>query len=112
MSQQDAGAAELDEFHFFLLAGFEADGSACGDVEPHAARRFAIEFERVVHFEEMVMTADLYGAVAGMPHDHAGHFSAGVRNNGIRLQEPLTWFHFDRLTESGRVRSRAWCRRG
>src|SRR4029453_9492685 len=56
-------AGECDELHVAGLAGLEADGGAGGDVEAHAAGLFAVEFQRGVGFEEMVVRADLDGAV-------------------------------------------------
>src|SRR5437879_8042527 len=55
----DAFPRERDELHVAGLAGLEADGGAGGDVEAHAAGFFAVEFQRRVGLEEVVVRADL-----------------------------------------------------
>src|SRR5437868_13968386 len=62
----DAFAGERDELHVAGLAGFEANGGAGGDIEAHAAGLFAVEFQRGVGFEEMIVRADLDRTVAGV----------------------------------------------
>src|SRR3712207_3041306 len=46
-------------------AGLEADSRAGGDVEAHAARLVALEAQRRVGLEEVVVAADLDRPVAG-----------------------------------------------
>ena len=75
---QFAAAAETDERDLFALAGLKSDGGAGGNVEAHAERRRPIEFQRLVHFEEMIMRADLDRAIAGIDHGERGSRPAGV----------------------------------
>src|ERR1700728_2888306 len=63
---QFTAAAETDERHFVALTWLVANGRACGNVEPHAERGGAIEVQRLVHLEEMIMRTDLHWAVAGI----------------------------------------------
>ena len=62
----DALAAKGDEGDVAFLAGFEAGGGAGGDVEALAAGGGAVEAEGGVGFGEVVVAADLDGAVAGV----------------------------------------------
>ena len=48
------------------LARLEAHRGAGGDVEPHAARLLAVELQRRIGFEEMIVRADLDRPVAGV----------------------------------------------
>src|SRR5271156_1060606 len=61
-----AFAGESDEAHRSALAGLEADGGPRRNVEPEAARLRAVELERRVGLEEMVVGADLDRPVAGI----------------------------------------------
>ena len=61
-----ARAGEGDEFDFARIARLEAHRGARGNVQPKAARGFAIESQRGVHFVEMEMAADLDRTVAGV----------------------------------------------
>lgn len=63
---------EGDQFHLALITRFEACGIACGDVQTEAARSGTIKAQSRVGLEEMVVTADLNGTVAGV--GHAEHF--------------------------------------
>src|SRR5579883_3220450 len=59
-------AGERDEAHLAALAGLEADRRAGGNVEAEAARPGAVEFQRRIGLEEMVVRADLDRPVAGI----------------------------------------------
>jgi hypothetical protein len=78
VAEDSARAAELDEGDFLLFARLEADGRAGGDVEATAVSRGAVEFERGVDLEEVVVAADLYGAVARVPDEHGRRTASGV----------------------------------
>ena len=54
------------EPHLARLAGLEAHGGAGGDVEPHALGALAVEVQRRVGLEEMIVAADLDRPVAGV----------------------------------------------
>src|SRR5437868_14347218 len=71
-------AGERDELHIAGLAGLEADGGAGGDVEAHAARFLAVEFQRGIGLEEMVVRADLDRAVAGVGDRERHGLAAGI----------------------------------
>ena len=58
--------------HGARLAGLEAHGGAGGDVEPHALCALAVELQRVVGLEEMIVAADLDRTVAGVGDLDAG----------------------------------------
>ena len=79
--EDHARAGELHQFDLFLLARLEAHGGPGGDIQPHAAALVAIEMQRVVHFEEMIVAADLNGAVARC----AGRPRVRVRAAGVGL---------------------------
>src|SRR5712671_2092707 len=57
-------AGDFYEVDGFGVAGLEADGGAGGDVEALAVGGGAVEFQGSVGFDEVVMAADLDGAVA------------------------------------------------
>src|SRR5580693_7832541 len=57
-------AGERDELHVAGLPRLEAHRGAGRDVEPHAARFLAVELQRRIGLEEMVVRADLDRTVA------------------------------------------------
>src|SRR5580658_7500156 len=61
-----AAAAKRDELDLARLAGLEAHRGSGGDVEPHAARFLAVEFQRRIGFEKMIVRADLNRPVAAV----------------------------------------------
>jgi hypothetical protein len=65
-------AAEADKRHLFALTRFKANGRAGGNVEAHAERRRSIGVQRLVHFEEMIVRADLNRTIAGIDHGERG----------------------------------------
>jgi len=73
--------------HVAGLAGLEADGGAGGNVEAHAAGLFAIEFQRRVGLEEMVVRADLDRAVTSVGHRKCHRLAAGVEFDLAVLDE-------------------------
>src|ERR1051326_2364032 len=60
----DFAAGNGDEFDGFGFARLESNGGAGGDVESFAIGLGAIEFQRGVRLDEMIMAADLHGTVA------------------------------------------------
>ena len=60
------------------LSGLEADRGAGGNVEMHAERCGAVEVERLVCFEKMIMAADLDRTVTGVHCLDGDFLSAGV----------------------------------
>src|ERR1700677_2625017 len=58
-----APSRERDQRHLAGLAGLEPHRGSGRDVEPHAARLLALELQRRIGLEEMIMAADLDRAV-------------------------------------------------
>jgi len=52
-------SGERDQAHAATLAGLEADGRAGRNVEPEALCFLALEFQRRIGLEEMIVRADL-----------------------------------------------------
>src|ERR1700676_250445 len=74
----DAVSRERYQLHVAGLAGFEADRGASRDIEPHAAGASAIEFQRRVGLEEMIMRADLDRPVAAIGDIERHRLAAGI----------------------------------
>ena len=89
--------------HVAGLAGLEADGGAGGDVEAHAAGFFAVEFQRRVGFEEVVVRADLDRAVAGVGDGERHRLAAGIEFDLAVLDEEFAGDHDCNLTTFCRV---------
>src|SRR5947209_9572967 len=64
----DAAAPDRDERDRLRLARLEADGGPGRHVEPLTVRRRAIELERAVRFDEVIMASDLDRSIAGVLH--------------------------------------------
>ena len=60
------------------LARLEAHGSAGGDVETEAARRFAIKVQPGIGFVKVIVRADLDRPVTGVGDDQRDRRAAGV----------------------------------
>src|SRR5262245_24869101 len=52
-------AGERNERDLACLPRFKAHRGAGGDIEPHAARLLAVEFQRRIGLEEVIVRADL-----------------------------------------------------
>src|SRR5438552_157703 len=63
------GAGERDEFHFPGVTRFKANGRSCGNIQAKASRCGAVETQRLVGLEEMVMRADLNWTIARVRND-------------------------------------------
>src|SRR5262245_28021207 len=74
----DALAGECDQRDLTRLAGLEAHRGAGRNVETHAARLGAIEFQRRVGLEEMVVRAHLDRPIAGIRHRQRDGLAAGI----------------------------------
>ncbi len=74
-----AAAAECHQRHFLFFARLKADRGAGCNIQAHAVSRCAVEIERGVHFEEMIVAAHLHRAVAGVAHHHPRRGPAGVQ---------------------------------
>src|SRR5215470_3477084 len=85
-----ARAGICNQPYLARLAGLEAHRGSGGDVEPHAARRGAIELQRGVGLEEVVVRTHLDRAVAGIGDAEGRARAAGVELDLARLGDDLT----------------------
>src|SRR5262249_15385347 len=86
-------AGERNERDLARLPGFKANRGAGGDVESHAARLLAVEFQRRIALEEMIMRADLDRPVAGIGDRQRDRLAAGIDLDLVVLDERLTGDH-------------------
>src|SRR5213080_5002920 len=87
------------------LAGLEAHGGAGGDVEAHAAGFLALEFQRGIGFEEMIVRADLDRTIAGVGDGQRHGLAAGIEFDLAVLDEEFAGDHLASYATSGfRVR--------
>src|SRR6202011_6282436 len=86
-------ACERHQRHLAALARLEAHRRAGRDVEAHAARLLAIEFERRVGLEEMIMRTHLNRPVAGVGHRQPHGLAPGVERDLAFFDEHLTGNH-------------------
>src|SRR5712671_328024 len=98
----DTLARERHELHVAGLAGLEPHRRAGGDIEPHAAGFLAVEFQRRVGFEEMVMRADLDRAIAGIGDRQRHRLAAGIEFDLTVLDEEFAGDHFSSFVIPGR----------
>ena len=68
MAVHDAGAGKRNQSDLFFFTRLESRGRAGGDIQAHAVGGAAIEMQGAVDFIEMIMAADLNGAIAGIFH--------------------------------------------
>src|ERR1700754_3684100 len=71
-------AGERYELHLAGLARLKAHGGAGSDIEPHAARLLAIEFQRRIGLEEMIVRADLDRPVASIGDGERDRLATGI----------------------------------
>src|SRR5258707_11478637 len=81
---------ECHEMHVAGLAGLETHRGAGGDVEAHAAGLFAVELQRRVGLEEMVVRADLDRTVAGVGDRQRHRLATGVEFDFAVLDKQFT----------------------
>src|SRR5579872_7115817 len=86
-------AGERDERDLARLARLETNRRARGNVEPHTARSSAVELQRRVGFEEMVMRANLDRAVAGIGDGNRRRLAPGVERDLAVLDEHFAGNH-------------------
>ncbi len=79
MSIHESTAGQSHQRHLFLFARFEADGSSGRNIQSHAVSGRAIEIERGIHFEEMIMAAHLHGPVATVAYYYLRRGSPGIQ---------------------------------
>src|SRR5215469_10813445 len=86
-------AGERDQRDLAGLPGLEAHRGARRDVEPHAARLLAIELQRRIGLEEMIVRADLDRPVAGVGDGERHGLATGVEGDLAGLDEQLARDH-------------------
>src|SRR3974390_895351 len=86
-------ARERHELHLASLPGLEPHRRAGGDIEPHAARFFAVEFQRRIGLEEMVVRADLDRTIAGIGHRQRHGLAARIEVDLSVLDEAFAGDH-------------------
>src|SRR5438105_9094915 len=84
---------EGDERHLPDLPRLEADRGAGRDVEAHAAGFLALERERRIGLEEMIMRADLDRPVAGIGDRKLHAQPAGIERDVAVLRDDLARDH-------------------
>src|SRR5262249_53474100 len=91
-------AGERNEHDLARLPRLKAHRGAGGDIEPHAARLFAIEFQRRIGLEEMIMRADLDRPIAGIGDRQRHRLAASVELDLAVLDEHFTGDHAEPLS--------------
>ena len=86
-SVDGARAGKRHQVDFARLAGLEAHRRAGGNIEPHAARFLAVEFQRRIGLEEMIVRADLDRPVAACSRPKASRLAAFVELDLAVLDE-------------------------
>src|SRR5690606_34524860 len=74
-----AAAAEFDQCYLLAFARLEPHGGAGRDIEMHAESSRAVEIERRIGLEEMIMAADLHRPVAGIDDLERCRAAAGMQ---------------------------------
>src|SRR5690348_8895951 len=82
-----AFSAKRDERDVARLPRLEAHRGAGGDVEAHAARLLAVELQRRIGLEEMIMRADLDWPVAGVRDSERHDLTARIELDRAVLDE-------------------------
>src|SRR5262249_20759306 len=94
-------ARERNQSDLARLARLKAHRRSGGDVEPHAARLLAVELQRRVGLEKLVVRADLDRPIAGIGHRQRQRLAAGIEFDLAVLDEHLAGDHcLSRLTLS------------
>src|ERR1700693_986365 len=86
-------AGKRDQRDLARLPRLEAHRSAGRDVEAHAARLLAIELERRIGLEEMIVRADLDRPVAGVGDRQRHGLAPFIERDLARLDEKLAGDH-------------------
>src|SRR5258705_8698639 len=83
----DPLAGERHQLHVARLSRLETHRGAGGNIEPHAARFLALEFQRRIGLEEMIMRADLDRTVARIGDGERHRLAAGIEFDLAVLDE-------------------------
>src|SRR5579859_1926689 len=88
-----AFSRERHQLHLTGLSRLEAHRGACGDIEPHAAGFLALELQRRIGLEEMIVRADLDRAVTGIGNRQRHGLAAGIELDLAVLDEQFDGDH-------------------
>ena len=92
--------AVSDQLDFALLSGLEAHGGAGGDVQTKAFRGRALESQRLVGLEEVVVRAHLDGPITGVGDFHLERVAPGVDFDVTGFAEHFSGDHGDSFRPS------------
>ena len=81
----DAVAGDFDQTDSFGFTRFEPHGGAGGNIEAFAKSFLPVEAQLGVGFDEMIMAADLDGAIAKVAYGQRKRFASGVQLELARL---------------------------
>src|SRR6516165_3305087 len=97
-----ARSGERHEIDVARLPGLETNRRSRWNIEPHAARFLAIELQRRVGFEKMVMGSDLNRPVAGVRDGERKALAAFVQLDLALFDEKFAGDHVEVLSYFGR----------
>src|SRR5690606_4724069 len=86
-----APAGKLDQFHRATLPGLETHRGTGGDVQAVAIGDAAIELERRIGLEEVVVRSDLDRPVAGIGHLDADCLASRIQYDLAVVDQELAW---------------------
>src|SRR5207237_10098531 len=89
----DALAGERHELHVAPLPRLETHRGACRDVEPHAAGASAVELQRRIGLEEMIVRADLDRPIARIGNRQRHRLATGIELDLAVHDEHLSGDH-------------------
>src|SRR5690606_6224045 len=92
-TEDPAITGQCHEFDRAHLPGFESHGGSCGDVQSKTARFQSLEFQRGVHFEEMVVRAHLHRPISCIDDIDTASGAADVQFDITVFREDFTWDH-------------------
>src|SRR5689334_14813713 len=93
MAVHDTRAGESNQSDLLLFTRLEAGCRSGRNIQAHAVGGVAIEVQGAIDFIEMVVAADLDGAVAGVLHQQFERLAAGVCGNVAGLEEIFARIH-------------------
>src|SRR5260221_204291 len=93
MPKDPAGAAELHQRNFLLLAGLKANSRAGLNIQSHPSGRLPFEHESAIDFEKVIVATDLNRPIAGVFHQKGCDATSGVRLDLSRFDEVFPWIH-------------------
>src|SRR5665213_3712054 len=102
MPEYPPRSAEGYESHLLFLAGFKSHSGPGGHIEMHPSRLFTVERESSVHFEKVIMAADLNRTIACVANENRRLFPPGIGQNWFRSKHVFAWNH-RHPTESDRA---------